>query len=374
MKHYDVVCIGLGAASLSLLTRLAQNYSGHIAVIEQQSALKPDRTWCGWALRDHPFSERVTQRWQQWKVCTAQTQTVQSGSVAYEMLSSATVQAQAQAAIAQRDDWSVLMGFTVVEQVWDGQLWTLTLSSGDTLQTPWVLDSTGALAEPERPWLWQSFMGYELRAVRQAHPERVDLMDFRPVSDPAVVGFFYRLPIADDHCLLEWTLFTRRKPPPAELKAALDAELQRLGWQGAEVLRTELGHLPMQPIHPEAQPHWLKIGTAGGAMRPATGYAFHNIQRWADTCAQAILSGQDPVMAHRPRWLDWMDGVFLESLWQAGPEQASERFTNLFVRAPSAALTRFLMSEPTVLDILKIMLALPKTPLLKAAWTRGLRH
>lgn len=373
MKHYDVVCIGLGAASLSLLTRLAPEFTGPIAVVEQQAALTADRTWCGWSLRPHPFSDAVTQRWHQWAITSAHARTVQSGPLAYEMLSAAAVQRLAETAISARRDWSVYMNCTVVDQVWSGSHWQLTLSTGEILTTRWVLDSTPPKISLRRPWLWQSFVGYELRGIKATHPDQVQLMDFRAVTDPAVVGFFYELPIAADHCLLEWTLFTREQPDFSDLKRALDAECQRRGWEKAERVRTEQGHLPMQPIRPQAQQNWYKIGTAGGAMRPATGYAFHHIQRWADACAQALLLGQNPMLAQRPRWLDWMDGVFLESLWQAGP-QAPERFVQLFERAPSAAVTRFLMSEPSWRDTLQIMRALPKIPLLKAALARGWRR
>jgi len=373
MEHFDVVCIGLGAASLSLLTRLAPEYTGRVAVVEQQAALAADRTWCGWPLRPHPFSNAVTQSWHQWAITSANTRTVQSGTHAYEMLSAAAVQTQAQAAISARSDWAVHMNCTLVNQTWTGEAWRLTLSSGDTLQARWVLDSTPPQISLRRPWLWQSFVGYELRGITPTHPDQVQLMDFRAVADPAVVGFFYELPITADQCLLEWTLFTREQPDLSELKHVLDAECQRRGWHRADILRTEQGHLPMQPIPPQGQRNLLKIGTAGGAMRPATGYAFHHIQRWADACGQAMLFGQDPILAHRPRWLDWMDGVFLESLWQAGA-QAPDRFVQLFDRAPSAAVTRFLMSEPSWRDTLQIMQALPKIPLLKAALARGWRR
>ena len=373
MKPFDLVCIGAGAASLSLLTRLVEHYPGRIALIEQAPTLRSDRTWCGWSLRPHPFSDVVTQRWQHWSITTANAQTVQSGSISYEMLTAVAVQTKAQAAIATRNDWLVRMGCTVVDKRWNDSHWQLTLSSGETLTTRWVLDSTPPEIELRRPWLWQSFIGYELQGVKPTHPEQVQLMSFRPVSDPNIVGFFYELPIAADRCLLEWTVFTREQPNFAELQAVLDAECKRRGWQGADRLRTEQSHLPMQPINPKPQLHWLPIGTAGGAMRPATGYAFHTIQRWADACAQALIAGQNPTQALRPRWLDWMDGVFLESLWQAGA-RAPERFVQLFDRAPSSAVTRFLMSEPTWRDILQIMYALPKLPLIKAALAHGWRR
>lgn len=373
MKPFDLVCIGAGAASLSLLVRLVEHYPGRIALIEQSPALSSDRTWCGWSMRPHPFSDVATQRWQQWRVTSGETQTVRTGPIPYEMLTAAAVQTKAQAAIATRDDWVVRMGCTVVAKAWTGGHWQLTLSSGETLTTRWVLDSTPPQIELRRPWLWQSFVGYELQGVKPTHPEQVQLMSFRPVSAPYVVGFFYELPIAADRCLLEWTVFTRERPDFTQLQTVLDAECDRRGWQTAECLRIEQSHLPMQPINPKPQPHWLPIGTAGGAMRPATGYAFHTIQRWADACAQALLSGRAPVLAHRSRWLDWMDGVFLESLWQAGPK-APDRFVQLFSRAPSAAVTRFLMSEPTWRDTLSIMYALPKLPLIRAALTHGWRR
>jgi len=374
MKSVDLAFIGLGAAAMSLATRLADaGHSASAVFIEPDADPGDDRTWCGWGPNDHPFSERVTRRWYGWAV-SADGETVITGrpDIPYEMLRASEVRAHAHAAIAQREDWAILAGRAMVEAHRQTDGWVLVLDNGETVQARWVLDARPPALTLHRPWVWQSFVGLELSGHDFGEDHIVRLMDF--VNDDAPLAtFVYELPIARDRRLVELTRFT---PAPANLehlRDQLDGLLAERGWDRAHIERVEQSHLPMAAIPPDAHDQWIRIGTAGGSMRPATGYAFHAIQAWADQCAAAMRQGGEPIPPRRAALLDWLDGVFLESLWQA-PDVAGQRFTRLFQRTPPAALTRFLMARASALDILQVLRALPMRPMLKAAFRRGWRR
>ena len=374
MKSFNLAFVGLGAAAMSLATRLAQSpYVGRVAFIEPVPDPGDDRTWCGWPMSDHPFSHRATRRWSQWAVSNARDEvTAGSREMPYEMLRSSDVRSVAMAAIAGRDDWVLLAGRALADARKTEDGWRLTLDDQSEVEAHWVLDARPPKLNLSRPWVWQSFVGAEISGPRMGDPDQVRLMDFVDDAQP-VASFFYELPIDPRRRLIEFTRFTPTPADPAEMREQVDGLIRRRGWQNARVIRTEQSHLPMAPIPGYDRDQWVRIGTAGGSMRPATGYAFHAIQHWADGAAAALLEGRSPPAPTRPGWLDWLDGVFLESLW-AGPATASDQFVQLFRRVPSDALSRFLMARGRPLDTLKVLNSLPVAPMVAAAWRHTRRR
>ncbi len=374
MKPFDLAFIGLGAAAMSLVTRLADShYSGRVALIEPVPDPGDDRTWCGWPMNDHPFSHRATRRWSQWAVSNARDEvTAGSREISYEMLRSSDVRSVAMTAIAGRDDWVLLAGRALADARQSGDGWRLILDDQSEVDARFVLDARPPTLSLRRPWVWQSFVGVEVSGPRMGDADQVRLMDFVDDGQP-VASFFYELPIDPHRRLIEFTRFTPTPADPAEMRQQVDRLINHRGWQHARVIRTEQGHLPMAPIPAYNRDQWIRIGTAGGSMRPATGYAFHAIQHWADGAAAALLEGHSPPPPARHGWLDWLDGVFLESLWD-DPATASDRFIQLFRRVPPDALSRFLMARGHPLDTLKVLNSLPVAPMVAAAWRHTRRR
>lgn len=375
MKPYDLAFIGFGAAAMSLIARLAQaDWPGSLVVIEPEAIERNDRTWCGWGPNQHPFSDQLTQTWSRWAVSQAQASiTREAPETPYEMLHAGVVRERTRAMIEARSDWACLANRALAHShAIADHGWQLSLNTGEQISAQWVLDARPPALSLKRPWLWQSFLGVEVKGPNFQNNDTVRLMDFVDANTPWPT-FFYELPISANHRLIELTQFV---PEPSDMNAlqiALDDELKRRGIDQSAIIRQESGHLPMAPIAHYNHDQWLRIGAAGGSMRPATGYAFHSIQRWAQACAHTLLTQQQPTAPQRSQLLDWLDGVFLESLWRR-PEQASQRFVTLFEQTPPAALTRFLMGRASGLDIARVLLALPKGPMIRAAIAHTLRR
>ncbi|RZU98294.1 lycopene cyclase family protein [Spiribacter vilamensis] len=375
MKHFDLALIGFGAATMSLAVRLAARYPGRIAIIEPRQLPSDDRTWCGWRLVDHPFVDQATQIWTRWAVSHGGREIIRgSDQTPYEMLRASAVQAQALDVIGTRQDWSLFAGSALQAAERHDSAWSLTLDSGETLTATRVMDSRPPALALDRPWVWQSFVGRELTGPGLAGESPVRLMDFVDDTTP-LLTFVYELPIGPGHRLIELTRFAPQRPSLSELGGQLDRILADRGLAAHTVVREESSHLPMAPIPSYDQEGWMRVGTAGGSMRPATGYTFHDIQRWADVCAEALVAGQAPRAPSRRSLMDWLDGVFLESLWRHRPVGAAgEPFVRLFDRTPPESMARFLMSRPQLADIGHILRALPPTPMLKAAMRHSCRR
>ena len=96
-----------------------------------------------------------------------------------------------------------------------------------------------------------------------------------------------------------------------------------------------------------------------GAVRPATGYAFQRIQRWAEACAASLQAGNGPCgHAPDPFLTRFMDKLFLQVL-RDHPKLGPDIFVNLFGKAEIAGVIRFLSDQATLFDRASIISALP---------------
>ena len=374
MKRFDLAFIGLGAAAMSMAVRLYRSgWAGRAVFIEAKARPEDDRTWCGWGPSAHPFADQIARQWTRWAVSHAGETVISSDpGLPYEMLRARDVRQTARCAILARNDWCLMDGRSVRSAIQTGGNWALTLDNGGVINADWVLDARPPAITLKRPWVWQSFVGFELTADGPGCDDTVRLMDFID-SDGPLVTFLYELPIASGRRLVELTRFTPERSDIEQLRARLRALLAARGWRNISILREETGHLPMAPIRPYADNRWVRIGAAGGSLRPATGYAFHAIQHWADDCTASIINGREPVAPRRVGWLDWVDGVFLDHLWHHA-EDRETLFMRLFHQTSPGSLARFLMARPTARDLWEVARALPAFPMLNAAWRHGWRR
>lgn len=374
----DIAILGAGLAGLSLAVRLAAPGFAHlrILVLEARTDYRRDRTWSGWALRPHPFGGAVASRWDRWAVARpGQAATCAAPGLAYESIRSDTFYTLALDRIRAALHIELRLG-TSANATEDGDTVILHLPDG-TLRAGLVLD-TRPPASLGRHGLAQVFLGQEIRTSRPVFdPGIVTLMDFRHPGRPGAadaVHFTYVLPSSPCQALVEdtWFLPQGAHPPGAQAaghRAALRAYMAaHHGVDGYDVLFEETGSLPMDPVfRPSTGRRLLPLGTAGGATRPSTGYAFGAIQARCDAIAADLAAGRLPGPGRpRPAMVRMMDRVLLHLL-EHRPDQAPHVFTSLFARCPPAALVRFLNDAAGPADLAAVAAAIPFLPTTAAA-------
>lgn len=362
----DLLVLGGGCAGLSLAERLAQDPGRcrRVALLESRSSYANDRSWCFWRLHPHRHEALVRRSWSQVRVrSTQQAVQVRCAATPYQMLEAGTFYAHAQSAIAASETVRLHTGVAVLapaRAVPGG--WRVETSAGG-LTAAQVIDT-----RPQGPprlqatGLWQSFLGQELVCDRPVFDtSQVELMDFTDVAQ-GVLAFTYVLPLASDQALIETTVFHPQPHGPTQLAGRQQQAVQRLcGNAQTHVVRTECGVLPMAVARPAVPlgPGHAHAGLMSGAARPATGYAFQRIQRWADACSLALRDGE-AVFGHRPDGpaTRFMDQLFLDVL-RKHPERGPELFTRLFARTATARVVRFLGDRPTLADRVAVAASLP---------------
>jgi lycopene beta-cyclase len=367
----DLVILGGGCAGLSLALRLAEQpgLCRQVRVLEARPAYHHDRSWCFWRVGKHRFEPLVKRSWSQLALrSAAQAVQVNCASTPYQLLESGAFYHYAQRIIEDSAVVRLELGVTVLSPprpVPGG--WRIVTSAGEVTAKQ-VIDTR----PPSRPQqggalLWQSFLGEERVCDHAAfNPCRVELMDFASDS-PGAVAFTYVLPLTHNRALIETTLFDTQPREPLDLARRQQMTVQRLcGARPSYVARTEAGILPMglMPLDsPQEQigpalGYW-RAGLMSGAARPASGYAFQRIQRWADGCSAALRSGGDPT-GHSPDPLltRLMDRLFLDVL-RSHPERGPELFTSLFGRTATPRIVRFLSDQASLTDRVAIAASLP---------------
>lgn len=368
----DVIIAGAGLSGLSLAVGLldaGMPDDARILLVDPRETLSgADRTWCFFDLVPHAFEAAITHRWNHWRVRCGADEVVRSApGISYCRIPGERFYDLALERLAAAGPRVEIMHGVTVENL---------VSHGDHVE---VHTSTGMLrgrlAMDSRPPplppaaddgkdvnLLQHFRGRVLRSTEPVFETgTATLMDF-DVSQEHGIHFIYVLPFDAHTALVESTFFTGRLLPDAVYESAIENWLaRRQPGVVFETISVESGVIPMttEPFDPWPSPRVVRIGTAGGHVKPSSGYAFLAVQRFVREFAPRVIYAlhtggcAEPPAPRNPRTTA-LDTIFLSYL-RSCPERAPATFYRLFERVPPAVLARFLSDEGTLADDLTVM-------------------
>ncbi|MEU8473127.1 lycopene cyclase family protein [Streptomyces sp. NPDC029006] len=383
MPETEVAVIGAGAAGLSLAHRLAGPAPGLrtpsvVLVDAPPGPLRaPRRTWCFWEAGRGRFDAAVTASWQHLRVRPPAGPPSEGdlGPLRYKMIRSDDFEDLVGGDLARSPHVRRLEATVeTVEDVPGGARVRLRNPDGTpgVLDARWVFDSRPLGSLPAaRTTLLQHFHGWFVRTAGPVFdPATADLMDFRTPQPADGLSFGYVLPTGPHEALVEYTEFSPRPLTDSGYEAAVRHYTHDvLGLGDLEVLATETGVIPMTdaPMPRQVGASVFRIGAAGGATRPATGYTFSGLQRQTAAVAAALRRGRRPVPppAHSARSRA-MDAVLLRAL-ASGRVDGPALFCGLFRHVPTPTLLRFLDGRTRLREDLAIGLRTPVGPMLRSA-------
>ena len=152
----------------------------------------------------------------------------------------------------------------------------VSLADGSVVEGDLVVDARGPRIEPGSRCGFQKFYGVELSLDHPHGLERPLLMD-ATVEQIDGFRFLYVLPLGPTRLLVEDTVFsTSAELTPARWRDRVLEEAEARGWSSQNVVREELGVLPMpwKAPGPKRQSRGpLRAGYRGHWFHPATGYS-----------------------------------------------------------------------------------------------------
>ncbi len=376
----DVAVAGAGLTGLSFVAWLERLHAQtgkalpRVRLIDPRPSYHHDRSWCFWEGVEHPFDAGIVHRWPRWQIAHGDTTvTATARDHPYALIPADHLYRIATDCVARHAEFTLDLGCRV-EGIQPTARSVLVHTDQGTIRARTVIDTRPPSISDAtaRKGLWQVFQGAEISLDHDRFdPQTAKLMDFAQATDD--IRFCYTLPTSKRRALVEITAF-RREADADDLPARLDTWITDHFGQHATRVRGEHGQLPMMPLPPPAggDPRIIAAGTAGGWMRPASGYLFSACQRGARDLAEQTLSAKADGTWHwrqprpRPADLDLLDRIFLQALRRA-PADAPHWFLRLFERTRGDRPARFLSDAPTLADRIAIIAALPPRPMLQAA-------
>jgi lycopene beta-cyclase len=367
----DLALVGGGGAASLVLAALDRHGVDRlrVAVVDPVHKRGQDRTWAFWGHPGTDLDPMLSASWRQVEVATTGGRRVLDlAPLRYAMLRSAPVYERAAEAERRLGVTRITAGAGALDDDGDHVL-VRSADGGALLRAAWVLDSRPR--PPRRPgrtsWL-QHFRGWWVQTEAPVFdPARAVLMDFRTPQPARGVSFGYVLPVSDRYALVEYTEFSPDLLSDDGYDAALRGYLDLLGLDPSAltVREVEDGVIPMTdgPFDGRPSPRVVRLGTAGGATRPSTGFTFAAMHRQADQVARALAAGRPPVPAPAyPRRHLWMDAVALRAL-DRGLVGGPEFFDRLFDRNPAERVLRFLDGATSPAEDLAVMRSSPLLPM-----------
>lgn len=379
MPDADVVIVGAGAAGLSLAYRLCAAGPGRtpsVVLVDAPAGpvRPPPRTWCFWEPPGGAYDSALAASWQRLRVRGPDGRATvgDPAPLRYKMLRSDAFEELVGRRLSAT---GVRRIEATVDGVGDGPSGALVTGHDAhggriSLSCTWAFDSRPPRRlPPARTTLLQHFTGWFVETERPVFDRRTaDLMDFRTPQPAHGLAFGYVLPLGPCSALVEYTEFSRAVLDEEGYGRALRRYADEVLDIGPFRIRaTEHGVIPMTDgrFPRRTGRSVFRIGTAGGATRPSTGYTFAAVQRQSRVVAARLLSGRSPhpPPAHTARSRA-MDAVLLRAL-DSGRVDGAQFFAELFRTVPLPRLLRFLDGRTHPGEDLLIGLRTPVAPMLR---------
>lgn len=365
---FDMLIVGAGGAGMNLLLALmksgyTQNHK--VGVIEPFDKDSNDRTWCFWAQPTDDIvidlDEVISASWTNMLVNGVEKKSIDP--FRYYHIKS---QDFYQYVKKQMQDRGVEWIKDEIEFIEQRTGKAILHGKNESYFTQRIFDSrlnadqVEALKN-ENNMLWQSFYGYKIRLSEGIFdPDAMTMMSF-DVEQSGGTQFMYVLPYNEKEALIELTRFS-----PQLINLDRSAQIMDKWIRGHygpyTLIETELGRIPMtdqlENHSAGVEQDRVPIGTAAGAVKSSTGYAFKRMYKHAHEIARSLKYDLPiPSVSSRKR-STFYDRILLHLLKEQ-PEKGKLIFTRLFKKVIPQKVLRFLDEETTLAEELAILATLP---------------
>jgi lycopene beta-cyclase len=370
--EFDYVLVGGGLQNALLaLALLSRDPDARIALLEKDSRLGGNHTWC---FHESDVSDEIrdlvsvllVRRWPAHEVRFPKVQRIVHGS--YAMVSSERLHEVVSAKFALAANARLFFGETAMDT--DSDL--VVTTSGQRFAAKVVVDSRGPQEPSLEPCAFQKFIGLELDLAHACPITIPRLMD-AGVEQVDGFRFVYTLPLGERRVLIEDTYYSRSpKLDSAQIEARIRHYASQLGLQIQAIHRVESGVLPL-PIHESRSPvvseraGVIRIvgGYRGGWFHPTTGYSFPVAAKlvaylMARPVSAVRLEELHSLVEKRRRQARFAIRLN-QLLFGAFAPQNSYGALERFYQLPDDTIRRFYALQTTPADRLRILCGRPPT-------------
>lgn len=363
-KQYDFIIVGSGVAGLDLAYRLVNSTLGErsILIIDRIEKNKNDRTLSFWSDEPTPYDEIVYRSWNQITFASDDFEKkIDLGDYAYKTIRGIDFYQFVQDKLEACPNVEFLQAR--VTDIVDGKDGAFVTAGEQTYFGQWVFDSRlkpyELKHEPEfgKQVLRQYFKGWIINTAEPAFdPKSATLFDFR-VPQSEDMRFFYVLPYSDHEALIEYVglkhtdydeLMQNYVENTLKLKDYTVAPVE-----GGAIVLTD------RKFKRRAGKHVLLIGSAGGLVKPSSGYAFTRILKDSQAIVKSLEKHGHPF--HLPGinfFYRFLDSQMLEVM-NRFTGKMKIIFTGLFKYNPATRIFRLLDESTSLVEIVALVFTMP---------------
>ena len=375
---YDYTFSGLGLSTILVLNEMFENNlleGKHVLIIELNELAQDEKTWCYWEGDIGKFDNYINAKWNSalFKNENNSINCLNEGLV-YKQISSTQF-------IENLFNKLVLnVSLTLKKETFvsfksndfEVEIVTDKNSYNSEYFFSSVLVNSNYKSSLKYPLLNQHFIGWFVETKDSFFDsEKATFMDFS-VDQKQNTRFMYVLPFSKNKALLEYTLFSKDLLAKEEYEHEIELYMSKMGITYYSILKKEQGNIPMTvyPFWKDNEKRVLFIGTAGGWTKASTGYTFKNSIKKAEEVVSFLKKGNvDFKNFYKWNKFNFYDSLFVDVLY-TNNNLGKKIFSGMFTKVNPNLILKFLDEQTSFYEDLKIILACPKLPFLRALFKK----
>lgn len=364
-SQFDFIIVGAGLSGLHLSycflkDEYFKDYS--FLIIDKEKSKKEDNYFSYWEIGDGKWDSILKNKWSKGDFFSKKGKVEMDFSdYSYKTLSSSKFKAYVKKKIKKKKKFK--LSKDTVLKIKEEKNNIVVVGNKKNYNAKHVFDSRLSPILNKKikkhTYLKQHFLGWVVKTNEKIFNKRSFVfMDYR-IRDKNSTAFTYVLPFKKDEALIEHTYFSKNVQNHEVYEEYIKDYLNKYyGKSTYKLVKSEFGVIPMTtyPFHSDSTMNITKIGTAGGWVKPSTGYSFKNCEKYSEKILDNIKNGKEFKISPKKRYL-FLDKILLGVLSNYN-YQGETIFYRMIKRNKTKNVLRFLDEESTFLEMIKIIISM----------------
>ena len=368
----DFIILGGGCSALSFINQVVEQkitkYS--FIIIEKQKKYVDDKSWCFWAENIKKNKNVIEASWSSFSFnLDNSTNFLSSINFKYYYIRSIKFYETIKKKISNYTHITLRLNETIISITNKNNYYEVITNKSIYLAKN-ILDTRPNINIYEKnPFLYQCFVGYEIKSEEKINLKKSNAYLMHNMHTSKDKFYFeYILPFKKNTYLFELTTFTKKDLPLKIIEKKLRIVLSKYFNKPYQIIRKEYGKIPMGFVNNkmiENKKNYFVSGSLAGSIRPSSGYAFIDIQKWSERAANNLKTkGNIETLEKREVIKKFLDKIFLKVI-SSDISKAPQIFYYFSKNISPTTFIKFMLGEANLLEYFKIIYAMPKRIFLK---------
>ena len=364
-SKFDFIIVGGGLSGLHLSYCFLndiyfKDYS--FLIIDKEKSKKEDNFFSFWEAGNGKWDKILKQRWNKADFYSSTGKVVMDFSeYNYKTLSSSKFEEYVKRKIKKKKNFKFIND--TVLKIREDKNKLVVVGNKKNYQAKHIFDSRlpGGVHEEIKKYTYlkQHFLGWVIKTdEKKFNKKSFVFMDYR-IRDKNHTAFTYVLPFKKNEALIEHTYFSKDECSREVYEKYIMEYLSKYyDTTNYKIIKSEYGIIPMTsyPFYKESTKNITKIGTAGGWVKPSTGYSFKSCEKYSLKILKNIKEGKKIGIIPEKKYY-FLDKILLGVLSQYN-HLGETVFYKMIKRNPTKRVLEFLNEESKLSDILKIIISM----------------